>query len=175
MDKNKLLSIGVVIALVVSLGSLALGHKEIVREVQTQAGGISSDLGTSWFSFGGVRQWAYHKEMNGDAASTTICAIQAPQVASSSLQYLGVRESTSSTTASSITFYKSKSQWVATTQIGADAFGANQNDVVIVATSTVLDTKTALFSKDDWIVVRQTGGTGTFSPVGSCGARWTQI
>ena len=88
-------------------------------------------------------------------------------------------ESVSTTSASEIRFYKSKSQWIATTQIGARAGVAN-SEVIVVATSTVLDTTTAIFDKNDWIVVRQTGGVdssigGTVSPTGSCSAQFIQI
>lgn len=180
MENSKNIIVAAIVG-VVALGvAFLVGNPTIVvtpadtKVVQDTLGG-SPDSSSRYASWGGVRNWAQGANLNGDAASTTICVIQAPQVASSTLKYFGIRESTSSTTASTIAVYKSKSQWLATTLIAQGAAAANQNDVTLVATSTVLDTTTATFAPSDWIVVRQTGGTGTMSPVGSCGAQFIQI
>jgi hypothetical protein len=177
-DKTNILVAGIV-ALVVALFTVWVVPAKVTNVDNTKTTNVGAlagpDIASKYVSWGGVRNWAQGANLNGDAASTTICVIQAPQVASSTLKYFGIRESTSSTTASTIAVYKSKSQWLATTLIAQGAAAANQNDVTLVATSTVLDTTTATFAPSDWIVVRQTGGTGTMSPVGSCGAQFVQI
>jgi hypothetical protein len=141
-------------------------------------GGASSDFSTRYISYGGVREWASKVDLNGDAASTTICAIQAPQVASSSLRFFGYRALSGTTTAMELKVYKSASQWLATSQIGDDAPQAASSWLVSVATSTGLNSANALFSPNDWLVVQsvvQAGGNGTSSPTGVCEAKWVQI
>lgn len=177
--KNLLVSAVVALALsglVVSL--VPSSTQTLVKEVPVDLGAAATpDFNSTYVSWGGVRNHARGTSLNGDAASTTICALQAPQVASSSAVFFGLRLGVGTTTASTVKVYKSASKWVATTEIAGANFAAGEAKA-IVATSTFLDSSNAVLSPNDWIVVRQTpqgGGAGTFSPTGSCGAQFVQI
>jgi hypothetical protein len=153
------------------------GNK-VVQNDAPSVGGASSDFSTRYLSFGGVREWASKIDLNGDAASTTICVIQAPQVASSSLKSFAYRANTGTGTAMELKVYKSASQWLTTTQLGGDSALAANQAVVVVATSSAFDSVNSLFSANDWLVVTATvaaGGAGTSSPTGVCQAKWEQI
>jgi hypothetical protein len=152
----------------------------VVQNPQSQAVGAISgpDVMSPYFGWGGVNNWSFKKDLGGDAASTTICVIQAPQVASSSLQFFGYRANTGTGTAMELKVYKSASKWLATTQLGGDSALAANQAVVVVATSSAFDSVNSLFSANDWLVVRATvaaGGAGTSSPTGVCQAQFVQI
>lgn len=149
-----------------------------VKVVQNDAVGASPTLNTPYLGYGGVNNWAYKVALNGDAASTTVCVIQAPQVASSSLVHFGYRALSGTSTAMELKVYKSASKWLTTSQIGDDAPQAASSYLVSVATSTGLNSANALFSPNDWLVVTsvvQAGGAGTSSPTGVCQAQFVQI
>ncbi len=152
--------------------------KVVTDEAHPSLAGASSDFSTRYVSWGGVRNWASKLDMQGDAASTTICVLQAPQVASSSLQFFGYRANTGTGTTMTLKTYKSASPYVTTTQIGHGApLSANQT-VAVVSTSTLTDSASAIFGANDYLVVTATvaaGGAGTSSPTGICEAQWVQL
>ena len=152
--------------------------KVVQSDVAPSLGGASSDFSTRYISYGGVREWASKLDMGGDAASTTVCVLQAPQVASSSLQFFGWRGNTGTGTAMELKAYKSASPYLVTTQLGHDAPLAANTNVVVVSTSTLTDSINSVFSVNDYLVVTatvQAGGAGTSSPTGVCEAQWVQI
>jgi len=187
MENNKSIIVAGIVG-VVALGVAFLGHPNItvqpadVKMVQSDVtpalGGASSDFSTRYVSWGGVRSWASRLDMQGDAASTTICVLQAPQVASSSLQFFGYRANTGTGTVMTLKTYKSASPYLATTQLGSGATLTANTNVVSVSTSTLTDSINSVFSANDYLVVRATveaGGNGTSSPTGVCEAQWVQI
>lgn len=156
------------------------------REIQTQTivreegrpavGALAGpDIASPYLRWGGVAEWAGSRTMNGDAASTTICNIQAP-TASSTLTFAGVRLNTGTGTAMTVRMYKSAQAGVTGTNIVQGAAAGN-TEVALVGTSTGIGAN-GLFSNGQWLVVQanvSAGGNGTSSPTGTCAARWITL
>lgn len=173
---NKLLITVVSVLVVVTAGVTYFftGHTEST-DVPVQVAGLSGpDIPSPYFSYGGVRFWG-GRNSNLTQATTTVCAIQSP-AATSTLVYGGIRLDVSSTTASTVRLAKSATAFATTTSLGSASVAAN-------ATSEVISLRTAAgggalaetFGPNTWFVVGMSGGTGTFSPSGSCFATWVQI
>lgn len=186
MENIKSVGIPFLVALVVAIGASTLmqptpkvidNTKTVIQKGDTVGSLTGPDTGSPYLSWGDVRNWAYRKDMAGDAASTTVCVIAAPSEASSSLRFFGWRANTGTGTVMSLKVSKSASPWVSTTQLFAASLAANTN-VLAVATSTVTDSANALFGSGDYLVVTavvSAGGAGTSSPTGVCEAQFTSI
>lgn len=109
-------------------------------------------------------------------ATTTVCAIQSPN-ATSSLEGGGVRMTVSSTTASIVTIAKAATAFATTTLINSASVGANAQATLLAASTTLssLEQTNRIFAPSTWLVVGMQGGTGTFSPTGSCSAIFHKI
>lgn len=127
-------------------------------------GSISGpDASYPCYSYNGATTCYNRKPLN--TASTTICAIQSPTATSSLEATGGVQEFISSTTASTIIIAKSATPFATTTQIGTS--------ISVAAGAQVSATTSAfIFGPNTWFVVSQQGGTGTFSPNGTCQANF---
>jgi len=171
--KNYLITAG--IALGVVLLTLTLMPQKVINSVQTLGAVSSPDIMSPYFSFGGVRQWAAHTESLGQA-TTTVCALQSP-AATSTLLTASIRYSVSSTTASTVTMAKATTAYATTTLIGGGSLAANAqgtfNATTTLAQATSLD-GVMVFAPSAYLVVGMAGGTGTFSPTGTCQAIWVQ-
>ena len=136
----------------------------------------SPDIISPYVSYGGVRNWAAHTD-NLTQATTTVCALQSP-AATSTLTFGGVRFTVSSTTGARITMAKASTFNSTTTSLGVADLVAGAPATVVASTSdkslSPLD-NAATFGPNQWFVVGMSGGTGTFSPTGSCSAQWTEI
>jgi hypothetical protein len=126
-------------------------------------GALSSpDIASPYLAWGGVRTWNQRTDgMN--AASTTNCSIQAP-AATSSIRVAGARYTTSTTTASTVQVYKAATPSTATTLL----FGAN---IAANAQATIISSSTPdsfVIAPNHWVNVIMSGGTGTYSPTGTC-------
>ena len=108
-------------------------------------------------------------------ATTTVCAIQSPTNATSTLVSGSVRFSTSGV-ASIITIAKGATAYATTTSLGRITLAANAQ-ATIVASSTP-STSSAddlnVFAPGKWFVVGMEGAA-TFSPVGVCQAQFRKI
>lgn len=106
-------------------------------------------------------------------ATTTVCAIQSP-AATSTLVAGFIKEDVSSTTASTITIAKAASAFATTTLINTISVSANAATLGIAASTTLsaLEQTNRTFAPNQWLVFGQSGGTGTFSPTGTCVAQW---
>lgn len=157
----------------------------VVAPKQTETprvfGSVSSpDIMSPYFSVGGVRIWASRLE-SLIQASTTVCAIQAPN-ATSTLMGASIRFEFATSSAVLIDFAKSNTPAATTTKIGSTNFLAGSTKTTLVASSTLTDFTTTLFSPNQWLVVKmQNGiqadaGQGTNNaPVGICNAMWREI
>jgi len=103
-------------------------------------------------------------------ATTTICAIATP-AATSSLEWFAVNETVSTTTASTITVYKGATPYANTTFLAGQNVAAGAQTTLM--SSTTLDA--FLLAPSQYIVIKQTGGTGTMSPTGTCSAEFVTL
>lgn len=161
MNKNYLMVFGLVLALV--LGGVAVSRPaQVVKEVAVKAGSVASpDLPFPCLSVGGVRRCS--GQMSPTQATTTICAIQSP-AATSTLVGLGATLTVSSSTASRLVIASSTTAYATTTHFASTDIAANAQ-MTLVSTSTRAD---KVISPNTWFVFSMNGGTGTFSPSGSC-------
>lgn len=166
MDK-KLLTAGVIVAIAFSLFSVMKPARVVERTIQ--AGSVSSpDIMSPYFSFGGLKHWAGRTD-SLTQATTTVCAIQSP-AATSTLAWAGVLFKVSSTTASIVTLATSTSPYATTTLLIANNIGANAQGYVNFQGSSA-----NVLAPNTWVVVGMAGGTGTFSPTGTCQAEFMAL
>lgn len=166
---NKLLTIGVVIALALSaIGFVGKSGSVIEQKV---AGLSSPDISSPYFSFGDIRQWA-SRDTDLTQASTTICALQSP-AATSTLLLGSIKLSVSSTSDSILTLAKAATAYATTTSLGTSAVGANAQ-ITVLASTTPTAGQATVFGPNQWFVVGMQGGAGTFSPTGVCEAVWIE-
>ncbi len=117
-----------------------------------------------------------------DTATTTVCSLQAPS-ATSTLVSGAATFDVSSTTATTVTVARATSAFATTTLIRTEAIGADAQETIPFASSTLaaagteVVTKLAevarIFGPNEWLVVGVQGNVGTFSPTGDCWATWT--
>lgn len=102
-------------------------------------------------------------------ATTTVCAIKSP-TATSTLVSGGIKLNVSSTTASTVTVAKATTAFATTTLINSVSVSANAQAAIEAASTTesALVQTNRTFAPNTWLVFGMAGGTGTFSPSGSC-------
>lgn len=165
----KNVSISLVAVGLLVMGGLAINKDQVVTQ---PVGAISSpDLNSQYFSFGGVRQWAGRTD-SLTAATTTVCAIQSP-AGTSTLVSFSLRLDVSSTTASTVTVARAATAYATTSAIETVSVGANAQALVIASTTVQKDLRT--FGPSTWLVGSMAGGTGSFSPSGSCRAVFQEV
>lgn len=157
------------------LGLAVISAAIFVGIKTTQAPIVSSVTGPDSFypceTHNGVGMCFTRKPLN--TASTTICAIQSPNATSTLTEYSGFIETISSTTvASSITVAKASTPYATTTQIGTTIAVAAGAQVTGIASTTIPQQGAGanIFAPNQWLVIGQQGGVGTFSPKGVCEA-----
>lgn len=164
--KEKLLVVGVVIALI--LGALGVSKEGVVTIKEIATGAVSSpDLGSYAVIGGNVLRGGSTKSLT--QATTTVCAIQSPS-ATSTLVTGSIKLAVSSTTAATVTIAKSANPYATTTSLGAVTIAANAQGQAVAST-----TGSHIFSPNTYLVVGMAGGIGTFSPTGECRALFMEI
>ncbi len=110
-------------------------------------------------------------------ASTTVCALLPSASATTTLVTGTVNLSVSSTTASTVTIAKSSTAFATTTLINSASVSANAQATVLAASTTINSSAQAdaIFAPGQYLVVSLTGGTGTFSPTGTCSAVFQSV
>lgn len=166
------------LALVLAGGALgwALASRTPESTTEKPVGALTSpDIPSPWLRWGGVRQRAAALSTL-NTSTTTICALQAPN-ATSTLLTGGLKLDTSSTTASTVTIAKGAHSNATTTLIREASVAANAKATVIAASTTLsaLEQTNRTFAPNEWLVMSLTGGTGTFSPTGTCNAVWAEF
>ena len=177
--KNNLISgavFGIMALLIVVIGFAVIKPTVVVNAVNNALGAVSSpDIQSPYFSFGGVRFWGAHTETL-KTATTTPCALLSP-AATSTLMTASISFKVSSTTASTVTLAKATTAYATTTLLASAALAANAQGTLVASTTAsggaTLD-GTNVFGPSQWLVVGMAGGTGTFSPTGTCQAVWVQ-
>ena len=139
--------------------------------ITERVGGVNPDIPSQYLQWGGVTEWRQSAAMLGNAASTTVCALNGP-AASSTLIFASYHGNTGSSTAMVLRMSKQANQYPNTkTYIGQTTLAAN-TDVVAFATST--DITGATWNSSSYLVfeVGMNLGAGTSSPTGTCSAAW---
>jgi hypothetical protein len=155
-----------VIAVLLGFSGFLYGHQTVPQPTQPFGAISSPDLPGNYIGVGGVRKWSYSQPFA--AATTTVCAVQSP-AGTSTLQSAGAQFDVSSTTASTVTIAKATTAFATTTQIGTDyAIAAGARAFIMASTSPTGEL--IVFAPNTWFVIGMRGGTGTFSPSGSCHA-----
>jgi hypothetical protein len=116
----------------------------------------------------------YGQTVSLQTATTTVCAIKSP-AATSTLVFAGVRFSTSSTTASTVSLAQATTAYATTTNINTYAVSANAQATIVASTTGSVAGDATIFAPNTFFVVGMAGGIGTFSPVGSCSAEFVRI
>lgn len=180
MNKLSNIILTICIAGVISfvVAFIARPTNTIVKEVEKRVGALSGpDLPYDYFSFGGVRRYAY--KGNLITGTTTVCSIQSP-VATSTLESAAIRFDISSTTASYVYIGKGANTNATTTILGQAPLTANQKGTII-ATTTPLDAldEDKIFAPNQFLNFgmkpTEANSIGTFSPTGVCQATWQTI
>lgn len=181
--KNYLITAG--IALGVVLLTLTLMPQKVINSV-SQVGAVSSpDIMSPYFSFGGVRQWAAHKD-SLNQASTTICSLQSP-AATSTLLFADVKITTGTTTAVVLEMAKATTYAATTTRITYAPLGSGALITLnaFVASTTgaygslgqqhTADETDLIFAPNTYLNVKYGNTLGSLNVfVGSCNAIWAE-
>jgi len=182
----KTLSLWTIICLIgiIAVGSIALAFSGNIQNIENfyeagatgtsgqELGALASpDIPYDWLRVGGVLHGYGHQSLR--TATTTLCAIQSP-TSTSTLVYGSAKFDTSSTTAMTVVMAQSATAFATTTQIGSDyLIGADAQGLMVASTSpATLGSGETIFAPSQWFVVSASGGTGTFSPTGTCNAEW---
>jgi len=176
--KNKIVGIIAVVALILS--GFAVSAPSTIEKVITGAA-TGPDMPFQYLRFGlgkGIKTTQFESALT--TATTTVCAIQSP-AATSTLVRGGILVTTSSTTASTLTIAKSATAFSTTTVLGQGALAANAQGFLAASTTAIVAGGTGsnlnpnfVFGPNQWFVASFTGGTGTFSPVGTCHASFEE-
>lgn len=158
MTTNTKVFIGVIVAILLGAGFLFSRGTNPVTQSVGAVNGPNNYL--PYFNVNDVYTFSNQKTLA--TATTTVCAIKSPS-STSTLVSGTVNFSVSSSTASTVTLAKASTAFATTTSLGQVALAASSQGSAIAST-----TGSQIFSPNTYFVVGMQGGTGTFSPSGSC-------
>ena len=177
---TKNITISALVALVVAFGvGFAFPNtvQTVIKEVSPTVGAFASpDSPSPYFSFGQLRRWNEKRAFL--TGTTTVCAIKSPVSTSSlDLKATGARFDVSSTTASVVTIAKATTPFATTTLIGNQySIGANVQATILASTTATQQVAGVdVLAPNTYIVFGMQGGTGTFSPSGTCQASFIEL
>ena len=169
MNKNILLTIAIVIALV-------LGFVGATKKPEIKTSSVASpDIPSAYMSFGGVRMWAYTQSMSSATSST--CAIQSP-LATTTLASATAVFSSSPSYSVGFQFGNATTPFATTTTLGARVDLVAGASGIIVASSTP-STGAPIISPGTWINLRLSTSTGStvgssMQVTGTCAVRFIE-
>lgn len=171
--KNVILGI---VGLGLATGLVVAANKDVNVTVSPTLSAVTSNvIPANDLTVGELREWSYKRSFT--TGTTTVCAIQAPG-ATSTLLYGGVKFTVSSTTASTVTLAKASTAFATTTNLNRQAVAANAQATILSTSTPLLATgaiNDLVFAPNTYFVVGMEGGTGTFSPEGSCFAQFAEF
>lgn len=180
MDTLKKATFPAIVALVVAIGyGYFFSSNTIIREtVDSALGAIpGNEISGNYLSVGGVTTASFKLGLN--KASTTICSIQSPPNATSTLRFGSVKIDTATTTAIAVEIGKDSSNLTATTtRLGYKVLGSFEKVTLLALTSTssallVGPEPDFVFAPSSWFVVKYGGAVGSLNTlVGSCEAQF---
>lgn len=162
--------VGVLALAVLVLGGLYFNKSSVSTE---QASGGSVTGPDSFYpctSSNGVTRCFERRGLT--TATTTVCAIKSPS-ATSTLVSASVQFVVSTTTASRVSLAKAATAYATTTSLGAADLAAGARGTFVASTTNTTNTTVdglSVFGPSQYFVVGVQGGSGTFSPTGSCQA-----
>lgn len=173
MKASEKIILWITLLLVLVVGAVVLFKPSAAATTQPQkAGAITSpDLPYTYLHWGSGYGLVYLPTVQAIAQGTTTpCIIISPN-GTSTLEEASIRFDTSSTTGMTIAFGKGTNTGVISTAIGSNyVIAANAQAFIEASTSQGLATN--VFAPNTPLLWLATGGTGTYSPVGSCEAQW---
>lgn len=151
-----------------SAGVTHLSGLQVLEDGLSITNGGSLDVASSSIDLNDVRIAPRH-ETTLSTATTTVCSEQSPTDATSTIMFGQANFIVSSTTASTISFAKSTGPTGSSTLFQSTSVSANaQASIPLLATTTSAGMSNYTFAPGTYINVTMSGGTGTFSPTGSC-------
>ena len=130
------------------------------------------DIPSPYLTVNGLATW--YGSMAMRSATTTVCAIQSPNV-TSTLSFASANWDVSSTTASGLVMAKSATAFVTTTLLNDRLDIAANAKALLLATSTIAIEGQRTFAPSQWLVIGMQGGVGSFSPTGMCKAEFKSV
>lgn len=121
-----------------------------------------------------LQKWGQTRGLS--TATTTVCAIQSP-VSTSTLVFGSVKFIVGTTTASTVTLAKAATAFATTTVLNRQALATSTQGTFLASSTSLLASgliNDNVFAPNQWFVVAMEGGTGTFSPTGSCSAEFVR-
>lgn len=167
MDILKTIVVSGIMALLIAGGTVVVTAPTPEAPVDNLGAAPGPDTGYTYFGVGGVRQHSASKSLQ--TGTTTVCSIKSPN-ATSSLLFGGIRFVVGSTTASTVTLAKSTNGTATSSSLGTFALAANAQGV-----GTASTTGNHIFAPNQYFVVSMGGGTGTYSPTGTCKATFVEM
>ena len=169
-------ALGIALVVVACVALYGVTHPAQVNTVVEKVGAAAGpERFSECESTNGVTKcWA---RATAKTSTTTICALRAPVGATSTLVAATVDLTLSSTTASRIHIAKASTAFATTTQIGSTIVLAANEQVTIIASTTAAQEANQVpkFTSGQYLTVGIQGGTGDFSPVGTCQAEWMTV
>lgn len=149
---------------------------EIIKEIQVGAT-ASPDIQSSYLTFGGVREWAYHTG-SFNTGTTTVCSFLSP-AATSTLVAATTQITSATSTASSFDIAQSASPSATTTPIARLEVAASVLGT-IVATNTPAFLTDSVVAPSTYINMKFDNGTGAInsditSVKGRCSVKFREV
>lgn len=174
MQTIKTTAIAVFVAFVIAIGVSAFAISQIHPTVQpVQAGAVSPDIPSPYFSYGGVLHWAGMESFV--QGTSTLCAIQSP-AATTTLGSITARFDTQSAYTMLYEIGKATTPYATTTLLARMTLATNSLGF-IVGTTSATALQDGILPPNSWLVLKAgTSSVGSdFLPQGSCSATFRQI
>lgn len=170
--KNLVAGLGVILALVLGfVGATRQTSQVVIERPSEQLGALTGpDIASPYISVGGLQMYSADVAMR--AATTTLCAIQAP-ASTSTLRFAGFTITTGTSTAATIDIGTSTTAFATTTNLSAAnsvASGAQGSSYWQPVGGAVRDSTMA---PNEWVVFKTAGaGLGGYTYTGTCSAQF---
>lgn len=171
---NKLLTVGVVVALILGGVALAQNKTVIIDEGVDPAtlAGIMTYNPTPEINLGGIRLVGLRKSLA--TGTSTVCAIQSPSATSTLISGV-VNFTLASTSAVEVDISKGTTQYATSTNINSRyAIGASKQATIVASSTGSVAGDATIFAPNTWFIVKYNdvyNGVGDAS-TGSCSALW---
>lgn len=185
-DKTKIVGIAIgVIAIILSVVAISRPTPEKVIERITKEVGSGQALGAltspdipySWFSFGGVRQWAVMDDAL-TSASTTVCSLQSPAATTTLVSATARLDTTTGIGAGIFEMGKAVGMNATTTSLGYLNTATGGSGVLVASSTANTTTFTdGVMPPSQWINFRiaTSSVSATFAPTGRCSAVFREL
>lgn len=173
MNNYTQLIVGAVIAIVGLVAGFSIANRGSTP-TETPLSAVSSpDVSSPWLRWGGVT--VYNAKQTMQTATTTLCAIQNPRTATSTIRSFVAQIQTGTSTAAAISLATSTLQYATSTsdELIADYSVASGGQTTVSFTGT---TNANIIGPNQWLLFRTAGaGLGGYTYGGHCQATFEAI